>query len=139
MFLNIIKANTAINELETDKTNLLTQLESIKAELAEAQNVIGNFMTEKQGMDTIIANLKAEYEKKLADMQLIVDAERVSASQKASTIVSSIGVEPETVKVSNKPNDNEIVGVWKSLKGSEQLKFYNENREVILSKLNLNK
>jgi len=137
MYLNIIKANTVITELTNDKVNVLKQLEQTKTELAEAQNVIGNFMVEKEGMDKVIADLKADYEKKLSDMQLVVDTEKASANHKASMIVASIGVEPETVKSLTVPTESDIVGKFNSLSGPSKNTFYQANREVILKALNM--
>ena len=139
MIFNIVKANGQIKELNTANAELVKQLEAVRLELGEAQDVIGSFMTEKEGMDKRISDMKAEYEAKLSTLQNEIAKANESASEKAKLIVSSIGVEPETVKVSINPTEVEVFGKWKSLSGNEQMSYYNAHRETILKQLGLNK
>jgi|ERR1035437_2791798 peptidoglycan hydrolase CwlO-like protein len=116
---NIAKANAQCKELEKDKLTLVGQLEVAQKDLADAQNVIGNFMKEKEGMDKTIADLKAEHATAIAALEgthkvetdnlqksvketsnKVVEAEGKTAA-KAAALVASLGVEPETVKKSN--------------------------------------
>lgn len=140
LFLNVIKANKAITELTYEKDGLLKQIENLTKDLTEAQDVIGNFMVEKEGFDKVKADLKAEYEAKEAQLNKNLEETKASVNSEASNIVAALGVEPDAIKVEPKAlSPSDILSTFKSLNGKEQQAFYQENKATIIKALDLDK
>ena len=109
-FLNIVKANSRITELETQNEDLkklnedLTKdVESLKQREATYSLATQDWATEKEalieGHEEAIKALTEKHQQELENLRLTVKSEQASASVKAAEIVASLGVEPEAVKV----------------------------------------
>lgn len=147
---NILKANeevknltAQVEQLTADNKNLLDAVETYKQKEAAFGLGSQEWASEKETLiksnEEALKVQKDEYEKTIAKLQEDINKANASASEKAKNIVASIGVEPETVKVCTKPNDKEIIGIWKTLSGQDQMKYYQEHRDTILKELGMNK
>lgn len=118
---NILRANEEVKNL-TEQVSDLTKLnEQLTKEVEllkqrEAAYTIGvqDWASEKEnlikGNEQAISELKAKYEKEIEDLKNTVKEEQASVSAKAASLVASIGLEPDTVKVSpNEINGNGMV------------------------------
>lgn len=140
---NIIKANSKIAELENqlveiqkeisgllaDNTNLLETVESFKQKEAAFSLGSQEWSVEK---DTLIKShsdaieaLKADYDKKIKDLESTVQEKSGEANKIAASIISSIGVSPETVK-SGKSDLPEISGQQSRFKIVDHTQKYNK-------------
>lgn len=109
-FFNVLKANTEINNLNAQVTDLVAHNEQLKKEVEdlkqrEATYSLGSqdWATEKEnlikGHEEALQALEEKHNKEINDFKNTVKEEHTSAVQKASEIVASLGVEPETVKL----------------------------------------
>ncbi len=143
MIFNIIKANKEIkdlqeqiNQLESDNNKLL---ESVKThEQREATYALGSqdWASEKEKLvsehEESIKKMKEDYESQLKNLSEKLEKADKTAAEKAAQIVSAIGIEPETIKISSVPSNEDIYKTFTKLQGPERQKFYQEHRELIL-------
>ena len=125
MNLNIFKMNTELKELQADNSAMLEKIKTLEADHAEAIDIKETFLMKQKTFDTQMETLKAdhvkeiesikiEFQKKLVEMESRLVAETNTENTKAATIVASLGVEAETIKVSTKsekPNESRYVVV----------------------------
>lgn len=139
MKFNIFNTMSQVKELETEKKSLLSRLETMEKDLTEAHDTIGEFMVKQKEFDTTIEATRKEYQAKLDALTVQLEEAKASAAKQAAQVLSSIGVEPETVKVEVVPTQGDIVAQFHSLTGKERSAFYQQHKETILKALGLNK
>lgn len=138
-FINVIKANKYISELETAAVDTQKKLADAEAMVINLQNMSKD-MTEAQAEhENVITQLKAEYEAKIEAINKQTDVVALSTANKAADIVASIGVEPETIKASVVPTPKEILTTFQKLTGEVAANYYAKNKDTIVKELGLNK
>jgi predicted nuclease with TOPRIM domain len=114
MIFNALKANAKVKELETEKSNLITQLATAQTALKEAQDNLGVILGEKQtfekqlqdladGHAVALETLTNEFNTKLATAESKLKDETISTNTKAAEQLAKIGVNLEELpKISEK-------------------------------------
>jgi len=110
MNLNIFQKSKELAELQTNYKALVEKNELLAKDLKETQDTIGNFMVEKETFTKQMEDLKTshasqletiknEYEAKIKDLTEKTVVAEASAGEEAIHLISSVGVAPETIKV----------------------------------------
>jgi len=146
IFKNIFTANTEITNLNKIIGEWVGKGADYDKQINDLQDTIGKFMEEKAGFEKQIADVKAEYELKISDLskqkdteinnlETVVKETAESTSDQALDLVASLGVEPNTVKVTNtEVNPQDIYNTWMNLcKNSpkDAQVFYGKNKDTL--------
>jgi regulator of replication initiation timing len=111
MIFSIVKATQEIKSLKASITDLSAEVEQLKTENEKLKQQSATFVLSSQDFvsekETLVKGhedeknkLKATYETQIKDLEKSVKEAQESSSQKASIIVASIGLEPDTIKTS---------------------------------------
>jgi septal ring factor EnvC (AmiA/AmiB activator) len=137
MQLNIFKASQQLKEVEAEKAQLVSDLAKLEKDLAEAHDVIGNFMVKQKEFDATIEATRKEYQTKLDALEIQLTEVKTSVNQEAAQVLASIGVEPEVIPASKMDTKGSVLEQFNKLTGKEKSAFYQANREEILKSLSL--
>lgn len=135
MYINILKANNRITELETDQKEWSNKYQDKCLELANLQKSYEEMASDKQNFDEIIANLKAEHAKEIEALKATTVKTEESVNDKAIEKLAAIGIDPvvmpaATVHSELTPTEalNQFNAITDPLQKSE---FYQKNRSLI--------
>jgi hypothetical protein len=138
-FTNIINANAVIADLRTDNARLVK-------DLAEAQNAFKNLQDMGQTVATVkadydakvadyekkLADMKAEYENKIAAMSVDTQVTEEKVQEKAIARLASVGIETGAIEINAKVETayDKFVAMPK---GAARDAFFEANKEAILN------
>jgi hypothetical protein len=137
MNLNIFKVMSQFKDLEKEKASLLSQLELAQKDLVDAQNVIGDFMVKQKEFDVKIETITKEHEAKVTELESQLAAEKNSAIKKAASLMSSLGVEPDSIKETVTAAKLSLVKQFEKLEGKERTEFYTKYKTEICKELGI--
>ena len=123
--------------MEQEKTQLLKKCEGLEAEIDSLKSMSKEMTEEKAEHLNVIAALKADYEKQIAELKGNIQTAEVSAEEKAISTLASIGVPQDELP---KPtiealSPEQLFAKWTELQKTnktEANKLYSEHRDEFI-------
>lgn len=136
LFKNKVKEDTAkIESLETLNSDLTDQIETLRAELVTSQESAATLQTEVDELKASLANKEDKVEdlneqlESASDEQLELD---VIVAEKTAEVVADAGLDEPLEVADEVITEKSALETFAELKGSEKLKFYQDNKEAIV-------
>ena len=142
--MNIFRKSAAeltsqLEAAEAEATTLRAEIEQLKADLAEKDETIAGFVSEKAGLEDLLANEKREKDEaeRKAEEAEAKAAEVPELVNKAVVArLAEMGLEtPVETNEADTADEPTLVEKLQSLEGAERTKFYNEHKAEILKQL----
>lgn len=151
--MSLFKTNT--NKLNEQIELLTSKIESLELENTELRNQLEELSNKDEqisGLQSQLSELQnsvnekdsriSELESQLSETQIELVESEESASEKAAQIVAGIGIAPIEGVIDEEAvtqTDMSIVDKFKSLKGKEQLEFFQANKDKIFKAISQNR
>lgn len=136
MYLNIVKANARIKELENEHAEFIKALKQKDEVFEQFKSDVEQAATDKVELAQQIETLKAEHAKAIESLNLEVEAAKASANRQAAEVVASMGVAADTIKPISQETltPEQIMAKFEALKSDKKAlsEFYNKHRATIL-------
>jgi hypothetical protein len=148
MTLNIFATQRALNEMTVERDGLLKKIGELETGNLNLQNMSKDYTEQIAGHNEAMTKLKAEHAKQIAeltsnkevvikDLEVKTEAAEVSAAAKAADIVASLGIAPETIKVSTiSPAKTKLETFLAMPAGKEKTAYYQLHRTDIIRQSN---
>lgn len=125
------------NSLVEEKTLLLAKCQSLETEIENLKNMSKDMTEAKAENETVIAGIKAEYEKQISELKSGMQKVEVSSEEKAISILASIGVPQEELpkQTVETLTPEQLFAKWTELQKSnktEANKLYAEHRNEFI-------